>query len=100
MACRALDFLLSHGLKLKSGWEDRIEQPAVGEPQTAKVAMVEGAIPAALVAAHFAMPGELFPGINLLEVRPDHVRVVGLAFEEYLILGSGWGGQVVHRGNV
>lgn len=51
--------------------------------------MVEGAIPAALVVAHFAMPGEHFLGINLLEVRPDHIRVVGLAFEEYLILGSG-----------
>jgi len=88
MACRLLDFLLSHGLKLRGGWEDRMEQPAIGEPQTAKVATVEGAIPAALVVAHFAMPGEHFPCINLLEVRPDHIRVVGLAFEEYLILAS------------
>jgi hypothetical protein len=88
MACRVLEFLLSHGLKLKSGWEDRIEQPAIGEPQTAKVAMVEGTIPAALVVAHFAKPEGRFPGINLLEVRPDHIRVVGLAFEEYLILAS------------
>jgi hypothetical protein len=45
-------------------------------------------IPASLVVAHFAMPGELFPGMNLLEIRPDHIRVVGLAFEEYLILAS------------
>jgi 8-oxo-dGTP diphosphatase len=89
MACRLLDFLLSHGLKLRSGWEERIEQPAIGEPQTAKVAMVKGTIPAALVVAHFAMLGELFPGINLLEVRPDRIRVVGLAFEECLILASG-----------
>jgi hypothetical protein len=56
--------------------------------------MVEGVISAALVVAHFAIPGELFPGINLLEVRPDHIRVVGLGFEEYLILASGEGGQV------
>ncbi len=83
-----LDFLLSHGVKLRSGWENRIERPAIGEPQTAKVAMVEGAIPAALVVAHFATPGALFPSINLLEVRPDHIRVVGLAFEEYLIQAS------------
>jgi 8-oxo-dGTP pyrophosphatase MutT (NUDIX family) len=89
MACRVLDFLLCHGLKLRSGWEERIEQPAIGEPQIAKVAMVEGAIPAALVVAHFAVPGEIFPGINLLEVRPHHIRMVGLAFEEYLILASG-----------
>ena len=88
MACRVMDFLLSHGVKLKSGWQDHIEQPAIGEPQTAKVATVEGAIPAALVIAHFAIPGELFPAINLLEVRPDQIRVVGLAFEEYLILVS------------
>ncbi len=51
--------------------------------------MVEGAIPAALVVANFAMLGELFPGINLLEVRSDHIHVVGLAFEEYLIWASG-----------
>jgi hypothetical protein len=89
VACRVLDFLVSHGLKLRSRWENRIEQPAIGEPQTAKVAIVEGAIPAALVVAHFAMPGELFPCINLLEVRPDRIRVVGLTFEEYLILASG-----------
>jgi 8-oxo-dGTP pyrophosphatase MutT (NUDIX family) len=31
MACRVLDFLLSHGLKLRRGWEDRVEQPAIGE---------------------------------------------------------------------
>ena len=88
MACRMLDFLLSHRVKLKSGWENRIERPAIGEPQIAKVAMVEGAIPAALVVAHIATPGEIFPCINLLEVRPDRIRVVGLAFEEYLILVS------------
>jgi hypothetical protein len=88
VACRILDFLLSNDLKLKRGWEDRVAQPAIGEPQTAKVAMVEGTIPAALVIAHFAIPGELFPGINLLEVRPDHIRVAGLAFEEYLISAS------------
>jgi 8-oxo-dGTP pyrophosphatase MutT (NUDIX family) len=56
MACRVLEFLLSHGLKLKSKWEDRIEQPAIGAPQTAKVAMVEGTIPAALVATQFTVP--------------------------------------------
>jgi 8-oxo-dGTP diphosphatase len=85
-AGRVVDFLLSHGLKLMSGWKDRIEQPAIGEPQVAKVAMVEGVIPVALLVAHFEMPGELFPGINLLEVRREHIRVVGLEFEEYLIL--------------
>jgi 8-oxo-dGTP diphosphatase len=89
VACRVLDFLLAHGLKLKSEWQERMEQPAIGEPQAAKVTIVEGVIPAKLVVAHFATPGEQFPGINLLEVRPDRIRVVGLAFEEYLILTPG-----------
>ncbi len=89
MARQLLDFLLSHGLKLRSGWVNLIEQPGTGAPQTAKEAMVEGVIPAALVAAQFGMPGELFPGVNLLEIRPDYVCVLGLAFEEYLILASG-----------
>jgi hypothetical protein len=93
VACRVLEFLLSHGLKLQRGWEDCIEQPAIGAPQTAKVAMVEGVIPVSLVVAQFSIPGEIFPGINLLEVRPDRIRVLGLAFEEYLILASSQGGQ-------
>jgi 8-oxo-dGTP pyrophosphatase MutT (NUDIX family) len=88
VACRVLEFLLAHGLKLKTGWENRLEQPAIGEAQTAKVAIVEGTIPAVLVVAHFAIPGEFIPLINLLEVRSDRIRVVGLAFEEYLILAS------------
>ncbi len=92
VACQVLDFLLSHGLKLKRGWEDHVEQPAsyVGQPatieqQVAKVATVEGTIPVALVVAQFSIPGKQFPHINLLEVRPDRIRVLGLAFEEYLI---------------
>ena len=85
MACRVLDFLLSHGLKLKRGWEDRMTQPGTVERQAAKVAAVEGVIPVAAVAARFASPGKVFPCINLLEIRPDNIRVVGPAFEEYLI---------------
>ena len=89
MVCHLLEFLLSCGLRLAAGWEVRSVQPAIGEPQTAKVAVVKGAIPAALVVAQFKSPGELFPRITFLEVRPDRIRVVGLAFEEYLIVASG-----------
>jgi 8-oxo-dGTP pyrophosphatase MutT (NUDIX family) len=88
MACRVLDFLLSHGLKLKRGWEDRIAQPAAIVRQAVKVAAVDRAIPVALVVAQFTIPGKLFPRINLLEIRSDSIRVVGLAFEEYLISAS------------
>jgi hypothetical protein len=51
--------------------------------------MVEGVIPVALVVAQFTIPGKLFPSINLLEIRSAQIRIVGLAFEEYLILASG-----------
>jgi 8-oxo-dGTP pyrophosphatase MutT (NUDIX family) len=88
MACRVLDFLLCHGLKLKRGWEERIAQPRAVERQTVKVAAVEGAIPVALVVAQFTIPDKLFPRINLLEIRSANIRVVGLAFEEYLISAS------------
>jgi hypothetical protein len=54
-----------------------------------KVAAVEGTIPIALVLAHFGVPGDHVPLVNLLEVRPDYIRVAGLDFEEYLISASG-----------
>jgi hypothetical protein len=53
-----------------------------------KVAAVEGAIPVELVLAHFGIPGNHVPLVNLLEVRPDYIRVAGLDFEEYLISAS------------
>jgi 8-oxo-dGTP pyrophosphatase MutT (NUDIX family) len=88
VACLVLDFLLSHGLKLKRGWEDRIAQPGTAEQQIMKVAAVEGAIPVELVVCHFTVPGKHVARINLLEIRSDNIRVVGLAFEEYLISAS------------
>ena len=88
MACHLLEFLISCGLRLTAEWEERSVQPAVLGQPSAKVAMLEGTIPVALVAAHFAIPGELFPPINLLEIRPEYIRVLGLGFEEYRILAS------------
>lgn len=79
-ACVLLNFLLSHGLKLDQEWTDQDQS----QRPLRKVAAVAGAIPVQEVLDHFAArPG--FPGMHLLEVRPDHVRVVGLAQEEYLI---------------
>jgi 8-oxo-dGTP pyrophosphatase MutT (NUDIX family) len=67
-----LAFLLSRGLKLTRGWIDR-------------VAEVGGAIPVAEVLTEFSKPGDGFPPMNLLEVNPDQIRVMDLAFEEYRI---------------
>ena len=85
MACRVLDLLLSHGLTLMSGWEDQAVQPDLAEGRRVKLARVEGVIPVERVLACFSAPEELFPSVNVLEVRPESIRVVGLAFEEYLI---------------
>jgi ADP-ribose pyrophosphatase YjhB (NUDIX family) len=84
MACRVLDFLVSCGLTLNRGWEDEVAPPETTQP--GKIALVEGVIPVELVIAHFSVPGQLIPAANLLEVCSDRIRVVGLAFEEYLIL--------------
>lgn len=88
MACRVLNFLLSHELKLQHNWEDCITEPTPGNPQTVKLATVEGVIPVELVISHFSAPGKRFPSVNLLEVRPDRIRLAGLAYEEYMISTS------------
>jgi 8-oxo-dGTP diphosphatase len=83
-ACILLDFLLSHGLTLKRGWAD---SGAIRE--VAKAAEVNGTIPVTLVRAHFSTPERYMPALNCLEVCPDHIRIVGPAFEQYLIAASG-----------
>ena len=85
MACRVLDFLVSYDLTLKGSWEDQVAQPDLAEGRRVKLARVEGVIPVERVVSYFSTPGTLFPSVNLLEIRPDGIRVVGLAFEEYLI---------------
>ncbi len=85
VAGRVLDYLLAGGLKLKRGWEDNTAQVGAVKRPAVKVATVEGAIPVERVIAQFSMPEEFFPHVNLLEIRPHMIRVVGLAFEEYLI---------------
>ncbi len=86
VANRILEFLIANGLKLRNGWEDRNEQNT--DAPAVKVTAVQGVIPVDRVMAEFATPGETVPRINLLEIKPDRIRVVGLAFEEYLILAS------------
>jgi hypothetical protein len=40
-----------------------------------------------VVVAEASGQADHIPRINMLEVRPDRVRLVGLAFEEYVIQG-------------
>ena len=87
MACRVLEFLILQGARLKSWWED-IAQAETAEAKSVKLAAIEGRIPVESVITHFSAPGKRFPCVNILEVRPDRIRVVGLAFEEYVISSS------------
>jgi 8-oxo-dGTP pyrophosphatase MutT (NUDIX family) len=79
-ACALLDFLLARGATLVHGWEAR-----EGAHPAIKVAAVEGEIPSGTVLAQAALTSSHIPRVNLLEVRRDYLRVVGLAFEEYII---------------
>jgi hypothetical protein len=79
-ASALLESLLAQGCVLAEGWTDR---------NGAKVATVRGAIPASWLRAQALAPARRIPGINALEIQPDHIRVAGLAFEEYLIRTPG-----------
>lgn len=68
-----LHFLLALGLRLRRDWADG-------------VAEVEGVIPVANVVAEVSKAGRGYPAVNMIEVRADLVRVVGLAFEEIRII--------------
>jgi 8-oxo-dGTP pyrophosphatase MutT (NUDIX family) len=78
-ACALLDGLIAHGCTLDHGWVDQ---------DSVKVAVVRGPIPVQLVLAQVSCPAAHIPRINMLEARPERVRVVGLGFEEYLIVPS------------
>jgi len=80
-ARRVLEFLLAGGLPLRQGWTDL----EAADAPARKAASVAGPIPVMAVLDHFTAPSARFPGMNLLEVRPDGVRIVGLELEEYLI---------------
>jgi 8-oxo-dGTP diphosphatase len=79
-ASALLDFLLSRGLTCAHGWVAR---------EDAKVARVTGAIPVRNVLAWASQPTPHIPRLNRVEVRPNAVRLLGLAFEEYRIQASG-----------
>ena len=72
-----LEFLLENGLTLRQAWRDGLE--------IANVAEVCGAIPVSAAIQHFSVPGCDYPAVNCLDVRRESVRIIGPAFEEYLI---------------
>jgi 8-oxo-dGTP diphosphatase len=90
-ASEVLEFLLSRGLKLKHAWEHCGGVPSLTTQQVVRIATVEGVIPAAEVLAHFSHANGVVPGLNLIEVQPDSVRIIGLGLEEYLICAAAVG---------
>jgi 8-oxo-dGTP diphosphatase len=74
-ASDVLQFLLSLGLTVTSGW-------------TGRTAAVSGAIPVAAVIDRFSGPGPLAAAVNCLDVHPDRIRILGPVFEEYFIVGQ------------
>lgn len=67
-----LGFLLTNGLTLIHPWQDR-------------VAAVDGMIPVDRVLDHFSLPAHYLPGLNLLDVHPEEIRLAGPTWEEYRI---------------
>jgi hypothetical protein len=79
-----LDFLRSRGLIVLSPW--RSTAPRNGdELGPAQAAKVSGPIPADAVIEYFSGLSAIVAKINRIEVRPEYIRIHGLAFEEYLI---------------
>jgi 8-oxo-dGTP pyrophosphatase MutT (NUDIX family) len=85
-----LKFVLSLGATLDFGWRDATPQQQ-GATGLRKIAAVKGEIPVAAILAHLSKPGRYVFDVNIVEVRPEYIRVSGLAFEEYVIYGSGAG---------
>ena len=81
-ASAALDIVLAHGATLVRGWE-----PAAHG--TTHVATVSGTIPQAAVLEAFSTARRYCAAVNCLETTPVSIRVLGPAFEEYLIRTSG-----------
>jgi 8-oxo-dGTP pyrophosphatase MutT (NUDIX family) len=75
-ASTILDFLLARGLALEHGWTER---------NGVRTAAVRGAIPVDSVLKQLAARNGRVPAVNVVEVRPEAIRIAGLDFEEYLI---------------
>jgi 8-oxo-dGTP pyrophosphatase MutT (NUDIX family) len=72
------DFLVSRGGIVLSPWGG-------GESGLAQTARVSGPIPADAVIEYVSGLGACVAKVNRIEVRPEYIRILGLAFEEYRI---------------
>jgi 8-oxo-dGTP pyrophosphatase MutT (NUDIX family) len=79
VANELLEFLIEQGCAIEHAWETR---------DGVKLASVSGRIPVDAVWERMAMPAKQIPRVNMLEVRPTRLRMVGLALEEYVIKAS------------
>lgn len=84
VAQKILDFVLSRGTVLRRDWYS-VEAKNRKSSGTVRTATVSGMIPAREVMEHFSAPGAYVALVNRIEIRPDFIRITGLAFEEYLI---------------
>jgi len=89
VAGAVLEFVLSRGMTLQQDWIERTACNAASGQATITEAVLTGRFPAAAVFEHFCRPGQHIQAVNLLEVRADLIRVVGAAFEEYLLRSAG-----------
>jgi hypothetical protein len=80
-----LKFLISEGLIVRDDWKMADAELPTTEIQPRATAAVSGGIPVEQTIEHFSKPGSSFPSVSAIEVQRNHVRVVGLEFEEYLI---------------
>jgi 8-oxo-dGTP diphosphatase len=87
-ADRVLEFLISEGLVVNASWTMGDAELPTSEIQPRATATVSGVIPVEKTIEQFSIPGDSFPSVSAMEVQPNHVRVVGLEFEEYLITAT------------
>jgi 8-oxo-dGTP pyrophosphatase MutT (NUDIX family) len=86
-AREVLDFLLAGGATLERDWSGGTVV-VDGAAQPVRTAAVRGVIPVAEVFERFCAPRERIPHFNLLEVRPDRIRLAGPGYELYEIRGA------------
>jgi hypothetical protein len=72
------------GLIVLSPWHSTAPKNGdeLGQAQAAKVS---GPIPTDAVIEYFSGLGGVVAKVNRIEIRPEYIRIHGLAFEEYLI---------------
>jgi 8-oxo-dGTP diphosphatase len=79
-----LDFLQSQGLSVLSPWHSTASRNG-DELGPVNAAKVSGPIPTDAAIEYISGLSAFVAKVNRIEVRPEYIRIHGLAFEEYLI---------------